>query len=238
MTNLENKVVIITGATQGIGLATAKLLSAKGAKTVLVARSENDLKNISEQIPNSFAIQADMRDADAVEKMIQKTMEQFGRVDVLINNAAQGLNALIEKINLDDFRKIIDLNIVGALATMQQVIPIMRSQGGGNIINISSVASKEIIPYMSAYASTKYALNCLSLTAREELQKDNIIVSLVHPNLTDTNFGANQIATDEAKKAISEYFKDLPPADSAELVAEKILAAIISGDAETYVREG
>lgn len=111
MTNLENKVVIITGATQGIGLATAKLLSAKGAKTVLVARSENDLKNISEQIPNSFAIQADVRDADAVEKMIQKTMEQFGRVDVLINNAAQGLNALIEKINLDDFRKIILLSV-------------------------------------------------------------------------------------------------------------------------------
>ncbi|MCF7865338.1 MAG: SDR family oxidoreductase [Candidatus Pacebacteria bacterium] len=233
---LQNKVIIVTGATQGIGLATSHLLSKEGAIVVLVARTEKDLNDASAKIPNSFPITADMRDIVAIKKMIQEVVSKFGRIDILINNAAQGLNASVETIDIADFRKIIDLNVVGTLAAMQEVIPVMRSRGGGQIINISSVASKEIIPYMSAYASTKYALNCISLTAREELKKDNILVSLVHPDLTDTNFGSNLIADDETKKVMAAFFAELPPTDSAEIVAKRILETIISKEAEVYVR--
>lgn len=236
MTTLTNKVILITGATQGIGLATSKLLASKGARIVLVARSDYDLKKVSEQIPNAFAVRADIRESRDITDMVHKVVEHFGRIDVVINNAGQGLNASIETINLADFKKVLDLNVIGALDVMQQVIPIMRSQGGGQIVNISSVVSKKIIPYLSAYASTKYALNCLSLTAREELKKDNIIVSLVYPDLTGTNFGANLIASDETKTAMKAFFKNLPPADSPEYVAEKILEAIVTGEAEVYVR--
>lgn len=236
MQHLQNKVIIVTGATQGIGLATAKLLSQKGARVALVARSKSDLERVSQEIPHSLAISTDMRDAQAIGSMIQKVMDAYGRVDVLINNAAQGLNAPVESVNIDDYKKIIELNVIGVLVAMQQVIPLMRAQGGGQIINISSIASKEIISHMSPYASTKYALNCLSLTAREELKKDNIVVTLAHPDLTDTNFGNNLIATDETKSVMGEFFASLPPADSPELVAEKILEAIDSKEAEVYVR--
>ena len=236
MHNLQDKVIIVTGATQGIGLATAKLLSQKGTRVVLVARSESDLQRVSKDIPNSLAISTDMRDEHAIGTMIQKVMNTYGQIDVLINNAAQGLNAPVESVNINDYKEIIDLNVIGVLIAMKQVIPLMRAQGGGQIINISSVASKEIISHMSPYASTKYALNCLSLTAREELEKDNIMVTLVHPDLTDTNFGNNLIATDETKAIMGKFFASLPPADSPDLVARKILEAIDSKEAEVYVR--
>lgn len=237
MTNLKDKVIIITGATQGIGLATAKLLGSLGAQVALIARSKKDLENTAKEIPGSFPISTDMRDPIEIKNMILAVLEKFGRIDILINNAAQGLNASIETINIDDYRKIFELNVIGSLVAMQEVIPVMRRQKEGQIVNISSVASKEAIPYMAAYASTKYALNCLSLTARGELEKDTISVTLVHPDLTDTNFGDNLMADNETKTKMKEFFSSLPPADSPELVAEKILHAIQTREAEVYVRE-
>lgn len=236
MKDLEEKVVLITGGTQGIGLATAKLLSKKGAKIIILARTESDLHKVHEQIPNSLTLSVDVRDIQAIKNAVKKAKEHFGRIDILINNAGQGLNASIETIDIEQYRKIIDLNIIGALVLMQEVVPHMKSQGGGAIINISSVASKEAIPFMGAYSSTKYALNSLSLTAREELEKDNIIVSLVHPDVTATNFGVNLMSNDQARIEIAKFFETLPPADSPELVAEKIIEVIENGQAEIFVR--
>ena len=113
----------------------------------------------------------------------------------------------------------------------------MKLQKEGQIINISSVVSKNAFPFLGAYASTKYALNALSLTAREELKDNNISVSLVHPGLTDTNFGANLIADDETKAMMKTVFEKMPPADSSDLVAKRILDAIQSREAEVFVKE-
>ena len=227
--NVKDKVAIITGASGGIGLAVAKAFSNKGAKVVLAARSVDKLKKLESEIPNSYAVPTDMRKIDDIKNLVQKTKEKFGRVDILVNNAGQGMSSSVEKINLEDYRDILELNVFGVLEAMQEIIPIMRAQGGGLILNVSSLVSKNYFPNLAAYASTKYALNALSLTAREELKKDNIIVSVFHPKMTATDFGKNV----KGVPYISSAGRPGMAVDTPEKVAEEIVKLIESEEAES-----
>ena len=232
---ISNKVVLITGASGGIGLATARLFSQKGAKLALAARSTEKLAQIVSEMPDAIAIPTDMRDEQAIQHMINQTQEHFGRIDVLINNAGQGLHVPIEQVDLQQYRSIFELNVVSVIAAMQAVIPIMRTQGGGVIINISSGTSKVAFPGVGPYASTKYALNAISLTARQELASDNIRVGLVHPGITATEFHTNLA---NAQNPGTQWNNNRRPSnmqpDTPEYVAEKILEAIQTEAAETY----
>ncbi len=235
---IKNKVVVVTGASAGIGRATGKLLTKHGAKVALVARSKDKLEALSKELTGSFPVVADMSDMKSVADMIEKVKKHFGAIDVFINNAGQGIYGAVENVDIENYKKIIDLNVIGVLYAMQKVIPIMREQGHGMIVNISSMVSKNYYPYLGAYASTKYALNAISLTAREELEKENIVVSVVHPGLTDTDFGKNSIKSDATAKTMSSRSRDgMPKPDSAEYVAERILSAIETGKAETFAHE-
>ena len=235
MMDIAEKIVLITGASGGIGLATARLLAQKGAKLALAARSAEKLERIVAELPNAFAIPTDMRHEDEVRRMIARTQEQYGRIDVLINNAGQGLHVSVEKVDLEQYRAVFELNVISVVAAMQDVIPIMRTQGGGVIINISSGTSK-IAPErlkqatVGPYASTKYALNAISLIARQELAVDNIRVGLVYPGITATDFSANLANGPRTM----QNRPGVMPADSAEYVAEKILEAIETEAAEVY----
>lgn len=232
---IKGKVAIITGASSGIGLATARLFSEKGAKVVLAARSKNILAKLEKELPGSLAIPTDVTKPAELKNLIAKTLKKFGRINIIVNNAGRGLSSPAEKIDLKKYREIIELNVIAPLAAMQLVIPIMRKQGGGAIINVSSMVSKMYIPGIAAYASTKYALNALSLTAREELKKDKIIVGLVHPYITDTNFFKNVIHPKGVKgtqRASEETDRSMPPADPPEKVARKILQTVETGKAE------
>lgn len=230
---VKNKVVIVTGASSGIGLATAKLLTEKGAKVALVARSIDKLKEIEQKLPDSFAIQTDMSKEDQIAEMVKKAKDHFGQIDILVNNAGRGYDAPVEKIELETFRELIELNLIGPIVTTQQVIPIMREQKEGSIVNISSGTAVMAIPNMSAYSSLKRALVGISLTARNELEKDNIKVSVVYPYATETNFEKNTI-----REGVPQFEGDLPmKMDSAEFVAEKILEAIETGEAEVFVHD-
>jgi short-subunit dehydrogenase len=237
--NIKDKVAIITGSSSGIGMATARLFAREGAKVVLAARSEDKLKKLSSEFPGSFAVRVDMTKADSIKNMIDRTIEHFGRIDILVNNAGQGMSSPVEKINIEDYRQVIELNVIGPLIAMELTIPIMRAQGGGVIVSVSSMVSKMYIPGIAAYASTKYALNALSLTARAELEKEKIVVSVVHPYITDTDFFKNTISENgqrENAKADDEVDEGLPPADPPGKVAEKILEAAESGKAEIMLR--
>jgi len=225
---INNKIVIVTGASGGIGLAVAKVLAEKGAEVVLAARSSDKLKELEKEIPNSYAVPTDMRNIEDVKNLIQSTVKKFGRVDILINNAGQGLHAPIEKININSYREIIELNVISPLEAMQEVIPLMRTQGGGLILNVSSMVSKNYYPELSAYASTKYALNAISLTAREELKKDNIIVSVFHPKMTATDFGKNSVGVPYSSSAGRPGMT----VDTPEEVAEELVNLIESEEAE------
>jgi short-subunit dehydrogenase len=233
---LEDRVVIVTGASSGIGLATAKLLARQGAKLVLVSRSKEKLERLSADLPNSLAVPADMTRISEIEGMVRKTMEHFGRIDVLINCAGQGYDAPVEKTNLDTFHRIFDLDVVGPLVAMEQVIPIMRKQGGGAIVNVSSGTALMYLPYNGAYSGLKRALANISLTAREELRTDNIVVSVMYPYMTVTDFEKNTIK--DAVPEGGEQDGGPPfPADTAEYVAQKMLEGIESGEAEIFAHD-
>jgi short-subunit dehydrogenase len=233
---VQDKIVILTGASSGIGLATAKLLAEHSARVVLVSRSKEKLEKLSRELQFSIAIDADMTKIPEIKRVIEQTQERFGRIDILINNAGQGYDAPIEKTNIDTFHYIFDLDVVGPLVAMQKVIPIMRKQGGGAIINISSGTALMCLPNMGAYSASKRALANISLTAREELKKNNIIVSVVYPYITLTDFENNTIkepASDSWEQPGNVPF----PPDTAEFVAHKILEGIEYGGAEIFAHE-
>lgn len=230
--DIHGKVVIVTGASMGIGEAAARALAAKGAKVALVARSTQKLEALSKELSDSFMVQADMTIPEDIDRMIKAVNEHYGRIDVLVNNAGQGLYGALADMSPMEYQRIFTLNVMGPLRAMQKVIPIMRAQGGGSIVNISSMVTRLYLPQMSGYSSTKYALNSLSLTARAELAPDNIVVSIMLPGLTDTEFGKNSVKTEGTAMPSRS---GMPAADTAEQVAEKIVYTIESGDAEVTV---
>ena len=225
---IKDSVVIVTGASGGIGLATAKVLADKGAKVVLAARSADKLKKLEEEIPGSFAVPTDMTKPEDIKALVKKAQEKFGRIDILINNAGQGMRASVETIDLKDYHDIMELNVFAVVRAMQAVIPVMREQGGGMILNISSMVSKMYFPELAAYSSTKYALNAISLTARQELEKDKIVVSVFHPRMTATEFGQNA----KGQKYVSSAGRPGMTAESAEAVADAIAEQIESEEPE------
>lgn len=223
---IAGKVVLITGASSGIGAATATRLHLKGARIALVARSEPGLSEVAKEIKESLAIQADLSKETEVQSMVKKVIDHFGRVDILINNAGQSEESLVEEIDLSRFRYLLELHLMAPLIAMQSVIPAMRAQGGGMIINISSGTSFLYLPTVGAYSATKRALNGLSLTARAELKKDHIRVSVVHPYITATRF-----------HKVLHIHENLPAPDSPQFVAHKIEEAILSEKAEIFAHD-
>ncbi len=155
--------------------------------------------------------------------------QHYGRIDILINNAGQGMHVPVAEADLDLYRDVFELNVVSVLNAMQAVVPIMRAQEGGSvIINISSGLSKRIVPGVGPYASNKYALN--ALTARMELASDNIRVGLMLPGITATDFTRNAVRMTAGQ---TEHHRTLP-ADPPEHVAAKILEAVETEAAEVY----
>jgi len=228
---VEDKVVLLSGASTGIGLATAHLFARQGAKLALVARSADKIQKLAEQLPGSIAIPADLSELDSVPAVIEKAAAHFGRIDVLINNAGRAMHVPFEKADIELYRSLLDLNVVSVLRAMQAVIPMMRRQGGGVIVNISSGLSKRIVAGVGPYASSKYALNALSLTARLELEEDNIRVCLVYPGRTaGTHFGMNALSAENQ----TESWRAGLEGDTTEHVALKVLEAVQTEAAETF----
>ena len=191
--DVNGKVAIVTGASAGIGLATAKLLSKKGAKLVLAARSKDKLEQLAKELPNSVAVVADMSKVQDVKRMVKQAVKHFGRVDILVNNAGQGYDVRVEKTNPETFRYLFELDVVGPIAAISEVVPLMRKQGGGAIVNVSSGTVLMQLEEMGPYSALKAALAQLSLTAREELKEEKIAVTVVYPYITLTDFEQNTI---------------------------------------------
>ncbi len=234
---VKNRVVIVTGASAGIGKATAELLTRNGAKVALVARSKDKLDKLSKILPDSLPIACDMANENQIKNMVKKVFEHYGRIDILINNAGQGYDAMIEDINTGSIRKIFELDFIGPLVAMQQVIPIMKRQAKGSIINVSSGTALMHLPNMGGYASIKSALAHMSLTAREELKNSGITVSIIYPYMTNTDFEKNTIKEKKQEWNFDENDPDFKPPDSPEYVAEKIVDLINNGAPEMYAHD-
>ncbi|MFG1920999.1 SDR family NAD(P)-dependent oxidoreductase [Cryptosporangium sp. NPDC048952] len=227
--DIAGKVVLVTGASAGIGAATARLAAKAGARLVLAARRADRIEALADELPDAIAITTDVTDSGQIPTAVQVALDAYGRVDVLVNNAGQGLHVPLEQVDPDDFRAVLELNVVAPLIAMQAVIPTMRKQGGGAIVNVSSGTSRMVLPGLGAYAATKSALNMLSAVARKELAADGIVVSTVYPVITATEFH------DVLRAGALTARPGRPPAQSPEQVAEVILDLIRSGDEEAVL---
>ncbi|MFI5259413.1 MAG: SDR family oxidoreductase [Candidatus Limnocylindrales bacterium] len=230
---LDGAVVIVTGASSGIGAATARQAAKRGAKLVLAARRADRIEKLAAELPDALAVTTDLRDPAQIVRLVDSAIERFGRVDVLVNNAGQGLHVPIEQVRLDHFVAITQLNVYAPLLAMQAVVPAMRRQGGGAIINVSSMTSRMVLPGIGAYAASKAALNMLSQVARRELAPDGIVVSIVYPAVTATEFHQSLAAG-----GLVGGRSGAPQPHSAETVAEAILGLIRSGDEEALLTQG
>jgi short-subunit dehydrogenase len=238
--DVSGKITIITGASEGIGRATARCFAEAGAKVVLVARSCERLEELAEELrlqkSDVFCSPADMRNPDAVQRMVDQAYEHFGRIDILVNNAGQSAAGPVAQIDIGHFREIMELNVYGALFAIQAVVPKMRLGGGGVILNISSMVSKLRLPGLGTYAATKAALNALSVTARVELAAENIRVITVFPRTTATDFGKHAVGDMALReRQRTRAASSGQPVDSPEHVAMKILQAAQTEPEEIYM---
>jgi short-subunit dehydrogenase len=241
--DVKGKVTIVTGASAGIGLATARRFAAEGAKLVLVARSTEKLQTLSEELRalkrEVFVRPTNMCDSEAVRGMIAEAHQQYGRIDILINNAGQAVAGTVESLDIANFQEILELNVWGPLHAMQAVIPLMRKSGGGLIINVSSMVTMMFLPGLGGYAASKAALNMLSGTARAELAPDNIRVVTMFPRMTSTDFGKNSLGNAQMRQRQRDSGnRPEVVVDTAEQVAEKILEAACNEPAEQYMEAG
>jgi len=227
--DIENSVMLVTGASAGIGAATARAAAAGGARVVLVARREERIQALAEELPDARAVACDVTDPDQLARAVRTATDVYGRIDVLVNNAGQGLHVPLEAVDLADFRAVLDLNVVAPLAAMQAVIPVMRSQGAGSIVNVSSGTTLVVRPGAGAYAASKAALNMLSGVARLELADAGITVSTVYPFITATDFHTSlRAGALPATAASAEVRPELRP-QQPEQVAQVILELIRTG---------
>ena len=229
--DIDGTVCSITGASSGIGAATARLLSGQGARVVLAARRAERLKALSSELPGSLAVPTDVTMPGRVRQLVTRTVETHGQVDVLVNNAGQGLHVPLEELDPADLRAVFELNVIAPLVGMQAVLPLMRDGSGGAIVNVSSATSLRVFPGLGGYAATKSALNMLSQVGRLEMDDAGVTVSVVYPSVTATEFherlragafrgGAHGISAD-------------PP----ELAAQAIAFAIRTGEAHVLVAD-
>jgi NADP-dependent 3-hydroxy acid dehydrogenase YdfG len=188
-TDLAGKSVIVTGASSGIGASTARLLHAAGAHPVLAARRADRLAALSKELGGALAVPVDITDPAQVRDLAAATLDRYERIDGLVNNAGVNVHGSLDQVDLAEFSQALQLKVVGLLAMTQAVLPAMREQGFGRIVNVSSGTTRRVAVGAGAYASTKSAVNMLSGVLRQELAGDGIAVSLLLPSITATEFG-------------------------------------------------
>jgi len=191
---IRGRVAVVTGASRGIGMEVARLLVAGGAKVVLAARDKTRIDALCAELgEQAIAIQTDVTDRAQVQAMADAAVERFGSLDILVNNAGVGLTGIIADVDLDSLEHVFAVNVFGAVSCIQACLPHMRRQQWGHIVNMSSILGKRAVPQTSGYAATKFALHALSDGLRVEEAPNGIVVSVVCPGSTDTDFRANEV---------------------------------------------
>ena len=194
---MDGKVVVVTGASMGIGEAIAKVFLVQGARVVLLsrdaARSEAARQRLG-SLDRTLAMSCDVRQREEIDRALALTLHNFGRVDVWVNNAGVGIRDTVADAEPSALRELFETNLFGAITSMQAVVPAMRSNGGGAIINISSVAGHLPVPFMAIYSASKFAMNAIGKGARLELRGDHINVLTVCPGYVQTGFGDHVVA--------------------------------------------
>lgn len=231
---LDGKVVVVTGASMGIGEAISKVFASQGANVVLLSRDAGRAEAARARVgfpERTVALSCDVRHSEEIDRVLALTLHHFKRVDVWINNAGHGLMDSVAEVDMPACRELFETNVFGALSAMQAVIPVMRQQGGGAIINISSVAGHIPLPFHALYSASKFALNSIGKAARVELRKSGIQVLTVCPGYVRTAFAQNAVRGSEVATVRPESVRGISP----ERVAQATLQGYLKGKREVIV---
>ncbi len=191
---LTGKIALVTGASSGIGAAAAVALGAAGATVAVVARRADRLDGLVSQIKNAggnaLALPGDVTDEKVAEGVVSETLRQFGRLDILVNSAGIIDAGGVENAVTEQYRRVLDINLMASLYTSRAVIGPMRAQGGGDIINISSIAGRRAAALFNAYSASKFALTAMTEALRQEVARHGIRVCIIEPGATTTEVSA------------------------------------------------
>ncbi len=227
---VKDSVVIVTGASAGIGAAMVRRLAHKGARVVLVARRQERLDALAHELVNlpgeRLVLAGDVTDQAFIKQMVAETMARFGRIDVLINNAGMGHRSDLAEIGAADLDLITRLNLYAPIYTTQAVLPVMQAQKQGQIINVSSIVSVRPLPHLAYYTATKAALDHITRGLRMELRHTPIVVTTVYPGRTKTEFHQAKLGASDNRRRIGV---------SAEKVAKAAVHAIEKEQKEVYI---
>ncbi len=215
----EDKTVIITGGSEGVGRETARKFADVGANLMLVARSKKNLDAVAEELRGKTRVEVfamDVCDAEACANLFKKTEFEFGHIDILVNNAGYTARGLVEAITANDLGRIIDVNLRAPIMLSRLVLPHLRDAGGGAIINVASLAGRTPVPGSAAYSASKFGLRAFTFALAEELRGSGIKVAAVSPGAIDTGFITSDI------DSVSNLTLSQPISTAAE-VAQAIL---------------
>lgn len=246
MQTLTDQVAIVTGASSGIGAATARALARRGVHVVLAARRTDRLVRLAEELAQEHGVRALVVPTDIsltyqIDALVSRTVAEFGRIDILVNDAGVGLQGDLAGLPEKDLRYVFDVNVFGAVHAMQAVIPVMRGQGGGAIVNVSSILGEIALPSLgmvgssAGYTASKHALAAFSAAARMELAEDKIRVITVVPGVTQSEFDEHFIVTTPGAERKPRRKGSLLGVVPAEVVADRIVRAIERGERTVYV---
>ncbi|HWX60058.1 SDR family oxidoreductase [Bradyrhizobium sp.] len=212
------KVVVITGASSGLGEAAARLLAAQGARLVLAARRAERLQSLIKALTadggQALAVTTDVADRGQVQALVDGAVKAFGRVDVMLNNAGVMPQSLLERLKVDEWDRMIDVNIKGVLYGIAAALPVMKAQSSGHFINVSSVAGHRVGPGSTVYAATKFAVRALSEGLRQEVKPYNIRTTVISPGAVATEL-PDSVSDPDAAARIEKFYADVAiPASS------------------------
>lgn len=225
---LEGKVAVVTGASSGIGEATAFALAQEGASVVLVARRQERLQSISEKISAGggkvLVLTGDVADAATARSVVDETRNKWGRLDILVNNAGVMLLGPIDRAHLEDWQKMIEINVLGLMYFTHASLPVMKEQKSGHIINLSSVAGRLARAGSSGYNASKWAVGAFSEALRQEVCADNIRVTLIEPGMVLTEL-ADHITHDDVREQIKNRAKTMTALNSEDIADSIVYVA-------------
>jgi NADP-dependent 3-hydroxy acid dehydrogenase YdfG len=218
MKGIKDKIVVVTGASSGLGEATARLLSAEGATVVLGARRADRLRRLAMELEarggKALTVATDVTQREQVKALVDAAAQTYGRIDVMINNAGLMPQAPLERLRIDEWDRMIDVNVKGVLYGIAAALPHMQRQKAGHFINVSSVAGHRVGPGFAVYAATKYAVRALSEGLRQEVKPYNIRTTVISPGAVATELPDSVTDPDASKRIRTFYEQVAVPADS------------------------
>jgi NADP-dependent 3-hydroxy acid dehydrogenase YdfG len=222
---LDGKVALVTGASSGIGQATPLALAAEGARVAAAARRKDRLEAVVSDIAGrggqALALMVDVADEAQVRDMVDRTRETWGRIDILVNDAGVAAVGPIDGANTEDWRRMVNTNLLGLMYATHAVLPLMKAQGSGHIVNVSSEAGRKVHGGDAVYAATKWGVGAFSEALRQEVEKHHIRVTIIEPGVVATEMQEYVIAQ-AATEPLAARIRSVPP-----LASENIAAAIV-----------